>query len=136
MKPVIVSLCLVLLFMAGMASASLSDCPICVFAYDGNGLSDANPYAGCPTCIFSYDSDGNLITDTNTGCSSCAVSSGTTNTLGTCTSCSFVSSVSPSGTTFTILAGIHRTDFEQTSRRVRSVVVATSSISRPNRITL
>jgi hypothetical protein len=155
MKPVLLSLCLVLLFMAGMASASLSDCPTCVFGYDGNGLSDANPYAGCPTCVFSYDSSGNLISgnpyagcptcvfaydsngfpipNTDTGCSSCGSSYGTTNTIGTCTSCSFISSVSPSGTTFTILAGTHRTDFEQTSRQVRSIVLPTSSLARPNR---
>jgi hypothetical protein len=157
MKPDLLSLCLILLFVAGMASASLADCPICVFASDTGSLPDANPYAGCPTCIFSYDnsgsliadnpyagcptcifsydSSGNLIADTSTGCPSCGFSYGTTNTLGTCTSCSFTSSVSPSGTTFTILAGTHRTDFEQTSRQVRSIVLPTSSLSRPNRFT-
>ena len=121
MKPVVLSLCLVLLFVAGIVSGSLEDCPTCIYAYDSDGdlIADSNPYAGCPTCIFNYDSDGNFLTDTNpyagcptcffnydsngtpitgtsTGCSSCGISSGTTNTLGTCTSCSFVSSVSRS----------------------------------------
>ena len=102
MKPVLLSLCLVLLFVAGMASASPSDCPTCFFASDDGSLPDAdpyagcpncifsydssgsliadNPYAGCPNCIFSYDSSGNLIADTSTGCSSCGISYGTTNT--------------------------------------------------------
>ena len=98
MKPVVLSLCLILLFMAGIVSGSLDDCPTCVYAYDSNGnlIADSNPYAGCPACVFAYDSNGNLLPNADTGCSSCVVSSGTTNTLGTCTSCSFVSSVSRS----------------------------------------
>ena len=67
MKPVLLSLCLVFLFGAVMASASLSDCPTCAFSYDGSGnlISDADPFAGCPICVFSYDSSGSLISDTN-----------------------------------------------------------------------
>ena len=98
MKPVVLCLCLVLLFMAGIVSGSPDDCPTCVYAYDSNGnlIADSNPYAGCPACVFAYDSNGNLLPNADTGCPSCVVSSGTKNTLGTCTSCSFVSSVSRS----------------------------------------
>jgi len=128
MKPVIVSLCLTLIFVAAIGSASLSDCPTCVFSYDSSGtLISDNPYAGCPTCVFSYDSNGNLISDNpyngcpscvfsydssgnlvsgpNTGCSSCGNSYGTTNTLGTCASCSFISSVLPSPIVYTFPDG-------------------------------
>jgi len=107
MKPVLLSLCLIVLFMTGTVSASLEDCPTCGFAYDPDGsLADTNPYAGCPTCIFAYDANGSLITNAHTGCTSCAVSSGmTTNTLGGCSSCTFSSAVSPSVAIYTFPNG-------------------------------
>jgi hypothetical protein len=71
MKPVLLGLCLSLLFMAGTVSASLEDCPTCVYAYDTEGLSDANPYAGCPTCVFAYDSDGLSDANPYAGCPTC-----------------------------------------------------------------
>jgi hypothetical protein len=157
MKPVVLGLGLILIFVVVIGTASLADCPTCIFAYDGNSLTDANPYAGCPTCvfsydssgnpitnnpyagcptcIFSYDSDGNLITNTNTGCSSCGFSSGTSNTVGTCSSCSVTLSVSPTGTSFTIHSSTRRAELEEASTKVRNIVVPTSSFSRPSRIT-
>jgi hypothetical protein len=128
MKPVVLGLCLLLIFVAAIGSASLSDCPTCVFAYNPDGslvtdnpytgcptcvfaynpdgtLITDNPYIGCPSCVFSYDSSGTLITDTNTGCSSCGSFYGTTNTVGTCTSCSFLSSISPTAIVYTFPDG-------------------------------
>ncbi len=75
MKPVVLSLCLVLLFVVGIASGSLEDCPTCFYAYDSNGLliEDTNPYAGCPTCVFNYDATGAFINTPNpyAGCPTC-----------------------------------------------------------------
>jgi hypothetical protein len=116
MKPVLLSLCLILLFMAGTASASVEDCPTCgflndvsdlitnpysgcptcIFSYNANGsLAEPNAYSGCPTCTYAYDANGSLIINAHTGCTSCRVSSGmTTNTLGSCPSCTFSSGAS------------------------------------------
>lgn len=127
MKPVLLSLCLILLFMAGTASASVEDCPTCsflndvsdlitnpysgcptcIFSYNANGtLADTNAYSGCPTCIYAYDANGSLIINAHTGCTSCRVSSGmTTNTLGSCPSCTISSGVSTAAITYTFSNG-------------------------------
>jgi len=76
MKPVVLSLCLVLLFVVGIASGSLEDCPTCVFSYEnGNYINTPNPNASCPTCVFSYE-NGNYINtpNLNAGCPTCVFS--------------------------------------------------------------
>lgn len=114
MKPVVLSLCLVLLFVVGIASGSLEDCPTCFYAYDSNGLliEDTNPYAGCPTCVFNYDATGAFINTPNpyAGCPTCVFNYDSTGILITytntgCSSCSFLSTVSPAPTVYTFPDG-------------------------------
>lgn len=114
MKPVVLSLCLVLLFVAGIASGSLEDCPTCVYAYDENGLliEDTNPYAGCPTCVFNYDENGNYINTPNpyTGCPTCHFNYDANGILITytntgCSSCNFLSTVTLTPAVYTFPDG-------------------------------
>ena len=110
MKPVILGFFLVLILVAVTVSASIGDCPTCVFAYDNNSLIDENPYVGCPTCVFAYYPNGTLIPDAPTGCTSCAVSSATTNTPGVCSPCAFSSAVSTSANIYQFPNGTARLD--------------------------
>ena len=127
MKPVLVGLCLILILISSIVSASLEDCPTCVYAYDSDDLIGTNPYYGCPTCVFAYDSNGSLINtnpyigcpicvfyyDSNgslityyqSGCSSCSLYYSTSNTHVACPSCSFSSPNSPAVVRYTFPNG-------------------------------
>ncbi|MDD1705735.1 MAG: hypothetical protein LUQ12_01705 [Methanoregulaceae archaeon] len=101
MKPVVPILCLVFLFISGMASASIEDCPTCSFAYESpTVLASTNPYIGCPTCIFAYESP-TVLASTNpyAGCPACIFaynSSGllVSGSVSGCPECVFSSTVS------------------------------------------
>ncbi len=114
MKPVVLSLCLVLLFVAGIASGSLEDCPTCFFYYDANGnyINTPNPFAGCPTCFFYYDANGNYINTPNpfAGCPTCFFNydengNYITYTDTGCSSCNFLSTVTSRPTVYTFPDG-------------------------------
>jgi hypothetical protein len=103
MKPVFLSIFL-MLFIAGMVSASLEDCPTCVFAYDDDGLADTNPLAGCPTCMFAYDDDGLADTNPLAGCPTCMFATGI-EVRGDCPSCTFSSTIASTDIIYTFVNG-------------------------------
>lgn len=100
MKPVVAGLLLASLLIAGIASASIGDCPTCSFDYESEWiLASTNPYAGCPTCVFAYESPG-VIASANpyAGCPACVYAYQATGILvsdppGSCPDCTFSSTV-------------------------------------------